>query len=486
MVVLQKYLTRTNKIQPSNTLPLLNSLFIQNYHAFDVYGAENGYKTYMKWARRSPHLMGLLNIIATDILSDKINFEPLKRVSSGRNKVLKAEKFWNKNKGLEIVEETLYDLLITGIGYTWIGSLDVRQMKEFSEHVAEGLSEYKGFEIKAEDIYDSVVNQTDVSLAKKLRHVAASTMTKNTNEYEVIEYIQRVGVNTRRFKPKEIIEFKLMPLDGKIYPFPPLEALLAEVYLLWLISQCHLSFFENGGSPDKVFILPNEIANSKNHQYLIATLKKYKKIQNKHGNLVFTGDLKVEDLMQVENQMQNRDLSLYLTGVVAMFYGVPVSRIPFLIGRASNLGDSGGLADSGYWRKISVWQSKLEFGYNNELWNPFFGVSMKFARGYKQDEVRETATEMQKNNVAEQRLNLGLWTLEESARYLGIDPEIIIEAQNEKKKRDEETMKSGLLNQNMTNKNNALFEQDKKLKNQKKQSSQLRNTTNAGGQKINP
>jgi hypothetical protein len=397
--------------------------------------------------------MGFLNIIATDMLSDTLKFHPLEKyTSSGKNNVQRAKNFWELNKGLTIAEETIYDLLITGIGYNWMGLVDDKQLKEFCQTVLiQTHPELKSrdLEMKAEQIAANIKLNNPESLAKKLRHIASSTVSMHTDEYEVIKYIQRVGVNHKEFDPKEVIVFKLIPLDGKIWPFPPMEAVLAEVYLLWLITQNYISFFENGGAPDKAFILPKELAGSKNHTYLIDTLKKYKKIENKHGNLVFTGDLSIENLAEIEHQMENKDLGLYLVGILAMIYGIPVSRIPFLVGKAAAGGDAGGLADSGYWRKISVWQSKIENAYNTALWKPYFKVEMQFGRGYLQDEVRETQTLKQKTDIAEQRLDLGLWTLEEAGRYLEIDIEVINKAQEEKKKREEEAMKSGELNQNL-------------------------------------
>jgi len=463
-------------------------MFIERFSVFNPYSKDNNFKTYMKWARRSPQLMGFVNIIATDILSDSIEFSPMKEGTSGRNKVLKAERFWKSNEGLNIAEETIYDLLINGIGYNWLGKISDKQLKEFCNAVVGEMSpgiEEKEFEFKAKRMFTAIKKDNTEAIAKKLRHVAASTMSMHTNEYEVLKYIQRVGVNTREFSPEEIITFKLMPLDGKVWPFPPMEALLSEIYLLWLITQNYVSFFENGGKPDNVFILPKELAGSKNHTYLIDTLKKYKKIQNKHGNLVFTGDLDIKQLMDIEHQMENKDLGLYLVSVLAQFYGVPVSRIPFLVGKSASLGDAGGLADSGYWRKISVWQSKLEAPYNQKLWNPFFGVNMKFGRGYLQDEVRETQTEMQKNDVAEQRLRLGLWTTEAAGNYLKIPIEEIKRAQAEKKKRDAEEMRSGMLRQNLDNKDNVIPNQDARMKAKKKQETQNKKK-GAGGKIINP
>jgi hypothetical protein len=483
MVQIQRYLQKTNDFQDSKHLPMLNSLFVERFSKFNPYSSDNNFKTYMKWARRSPYLIGFLNIIATDMLSDSINFLPTGERSSGKNKVLAAKDFWENNYGPEIAEETIYDLLITGIGYNWIGKINDTQLKEvclsaLKKADADKVFEKKELEFKAEEMFNTIKKDNPQKLLRKLRHVASSTVTMHTDEYDVLKYIQRVGVNVREFEPSEILKFKLMPLDGKVFPFPPMECLLAEVYLLWLISQNYISFFENGGKPDNVFILPKEIAGSKNHQYLIDTLQKYKKIENKHGNLVFTGDLTVEKMMEVESQMENKDLGLYIVGILAMMYGVPVSRIPFLVGKAANNGDAGGLADSGYWRKISVWQSKLECVYNRELFKPFFGVEMKFRRGYLQDEVRETQTEVQKNSIAEQRINLGLWTVEKAGEYLGIDEEIIREAQLQKKTRDAEEMKSGLLNQNFNKDKNVIPNQDAQKKAEVKKNTQDKNSAN--------
>ena len=487
MVRIQQYLKRTNDFQSSRHLPLLNSLFIERFSQFNPYSQENNFKTFMKWARRSPQLMGFLSIIATDILGDGIDFKPIDK-SSGRNRVLKAEAFWIMNKGNDVAEETIYDLLLNGIGYNWLGKLDEAQLKEFCQlAVREVMPELKAeiLEIKSNLMVQLIKKDSPEKIAKKLRHIAASTVSIHTDSYEVLKYIQRVGVNTKTFSPDEVLVFKLMPFDGKVFPFPPMEAILSEIYLLWLITQNYVSFFENGGKPDNVFILPKELAGSKNHQYLIDTLTKYKKIQNKHGNLVFTGDLTIEKLMEIEHQMENKDLGLYLTSVLAMMYGVPVNRIPFLVGKAAAGGDSGGLADTGYWRKISVWQSKLEATYNRDLWLPYFGVEMQFRRGYLQDEVRETQNAMQMTSVAEQRIKLGLWTMEEAGNYLKIDQEIIKEAQTEKKKREEE-FESKMLNQNLETDDNVMKNQDAKNKAKKKQETQLRNQQNAGGKKINP
>ena len=128
----------------------------------------------------------------------------------------------------------------------------------------------------------------------------------------------------------------------------------------------------------------------------------------------------------------------------------------------------------------------MEAAYNNKLWNPYFGVNMKFRRGYLQDEVRETQNEVQKTSVAEQRINLGLWTVETAGKYLGIDPEEVKKAQEEKKTRADEEMKSGMLLQNARSNKDVMPEPDHQAKAAQKSATQKDNQIKAGGKKVNP
>ena len=89
MVQIQNFLKNTTDIQSDRNFPLLNSLFLERFSMFNPNSPDNNYKTYMKWARRSPQLMGFLDIVATDMLSDGVEFKPMDR-SSGRNKIINA------------------------------------------------------------------------------------------------------------------------------------------------------------------------------------------------------------------------------------------------------------------------------------------------------------------------------------------------------------------------------------------------------------
>ena len=186
MVQIQQFLKSNQGFQNEKSLPLLNSLFIEQFSKFSPNSPDNTFKTFMKWARRSPELIGFLDVIATDMLSDEINFFPIDKEGS-EEKVKNAEAFWELNQGKEVAQETLYDLLLNGIGYNWLGKISDNQLKEFCESaIKETMPEIKEgqLEFKAEGMVKILKKEQSDKIAKKLRHVAARTMSKNNDQFE--------------------------------------------------------------------------------------------------------------------------------------------------------------------------------------------------------------------------------------------------------------------------------------------------------------
>lgn len=179
-------------------------------------------------------------------------------------------------------------------------------------------------------------------------------------------------------------------MKGKVYGFSPIQATLTEMNILGYLKDYAGTFFKTGGFPDWMFILPKELAGSKNHKELIQMVQKYKGPQNKHGNLVFTGEVEPTQLNKFDKDMEFRQLAVYLTGVLALSFNMPMSRVASIIGsevRISTGADD--LANEGYWNKIDEMQSYWERLLNTQLFKPYFDVEIKFDRGYKQNEVRE-------------------------------------------------------------------------------------------------
>lgn len=145
----------------------------------------------------------------------------------------------------------------------------------------------------------------------------------------------------------------------------------------------------NNGVPKKVFTLTEEIANSPNHEYVKQQLQTFGAIQNRHGNLVLTGKVDIADLEEKLKDMEYEQLALYVTSNVAYALQIPVSRIPYMIGKAQSGGDSGGLAESGYWSMIEADQRKIENILNSQMFERM-GWIVKFRKTHKIDDIRET------------------------------------------------------------------------------------------------
>ena len=81
------------------------------------------YKTVISWVKRTPECIGILNAIVTDIVSDGQIFIPVQNLSSGKQKVSKAEAFWSSNDGKNLMKSALFDWLMLGNFAVWNGSL---------------------------------------------------------------------------------------------------------------------------------------------------------------------------------------------------------------------------------------------------------------------------------------------------------------------------------------------------------------------------
>jgi len=375
--------------------PIMNSLPYSGLYGRSILGATNNtYQRFWKWFKSSPELIGTINLLTTDIIGDRPKFTDMEGKPLGRNKRQQAEKFWKGNRVKETIKAILYDMFVTGDGYGWIGKLSQQQRIDI---VKEAMGKiYPRLSIKEKSQFNRLAikaaQDEDLKTPKKFDYIASSTVSIDATEQEIKKYIQNVRGRSVVFNPPEIIHFRLMTMDGMYNGFSPIEGLAAEIALLRLIDKNMIAYLENGGSPEKMYILPDEIANSTNHQFLVQTLQKYKMIQNRHGNLVFTGNVNVEDLSGNPKDLEFKELALYILSKVAWAFNIPVTRMPFLIGSSATSGDSGGMAESGYWNMISEKQDMIEDLLNLQLFEPF-GIMIELNRKYKQDEVREAQTD---------------------------------------------------------------------------------------------
>ena len=343
------------------------------------------YHKFWRQFRQSPELIAVINIIATDILGDRPSFVDTDGSPLGRNKMLEAQRFWRSNRMKETLKAINYDMLVTGDGYGWIGKLSKAKrdkvVKEMPGLFADGLRFKDRLQLKA-------MLDEDLKLPKSFDYVASSTMQIQSSSFDIISYIQRANGIEVEFDPDEIVHYRWMTVDGKVEGFSPVEALVKELALLWFVKGNMVAYMENGGSPGKLFTVVNSEPGQPAFDRFVEQLEAFKDTHNRHGNYVGSGEIKVDDLDLKPKDLEYEQLALYVTSCIAFAFGIPVTRIPFLIGSAASGGDSGGMAESGYWNMISEKQDLNEDLFNGQVGDKL-GWNIKFNRKYKQDEIRE-------------------------------------------------------------------------------------------------
>ena len=401
-----------NLSRPSNPvsrhLPLINSL-TSNSRILST-GQVNRKRGLMSWYKGIPELTALATKVAKDIVY-RWRFEPINPSVSGRNKVMAANKFAQEIGLRKVLLAEIIDELVTGESFGWIGKLTDTQIKGkiselvdsrmFIETKTKDTLKHDLFrEVKATDGFvDNGFIDEALLIPKKYRPVASSSMEIIYNEYDIEKYVQRVGLNETIFSPHEIIHYTQMDLDGKVNGFTPVESILTQLELLRQMWQNLLSMHKNGGAPDKLFVVENVQPNSPAYKRIEEQLGKYKLVENKHGNMLFTGKVNVQDLQQLD-EMQFKDSGLYITGLMAMQWQIPRSSISYIVGGTNTSDDTGGNSEKGYWRNIEFAQMIKAETMNSQLWIPHFGVKIVFENTFVQQDVQmQTAKQLKLNNI---------------------------------------------------------------------------------------
>jgi hypothetical protein len=354
------------------------------------------------WIERTPEAIAILNAIVTDIKADGFHFE-----GKTEKQKKKAMDFCKKNFFKDQFGYCLWDWLVYGDAYLWKG---IPSNEEITK-----ISSTKRFEIKAQDLIDE-------DYINAIKHVPTTTMNIIHDGKRITYFKQSVqGQQDIKWSPEQIIHAKLMTIKGKVYGFSPTQACLSEMSTLGYLKDYAGNFFKNGGVPDWMFVLPNEMAGSSNHEQLKELLQKYKHPQSKHGQLVFTGEVEATKIGSgVTKDMEFRELAIYLTSVLALANNMPVSRVAAIIGATVKVSTGGDdLANEGYWSKIAEHQDRWEEWLNTQLFNEYFDVDIKFNQAWKTNEIKE----QQRNqfaiaNVREINNQLGRYDLQLNKNYL--------------------------------------------------------------------
>lgn len=472
--------------QRSERRPRINDMFINHdSRGNSAYGLSNRIqqkKRFWAWYKQRPELNSPVTIRVNDTITD-VDFYTPEGKALGRNKAIEAQRDFERNFINERLKSIWFDAIVTGSGFGWKGFLDAEseELKQTLSAFTAGYAKRVG--LKESQILDFTLKQMideDLRKPRVFDYIASSSVEVLYDEIDILGYKQYHSTGDTVFKPNEVIHFKFQSIDGKPEGYSPIESLHTEMLLLYFIKENMMSYIRNGGNPDKIYVLLNEMANSPNHQYISNLLANQGLLENRHGNLVLTGDVKIHDLGEKMKDMEYQNLDLLITSNIAYALQIPVSRIPYLIGKAQSNGDSGGLAESGYWSMIEADQKKIETLMNSQYFHDK-GYYMKFRRHYKIDDVREVqALTMKADAITKLQSILNVYGKE-------LSPNKIITMMDMQEQDTQEIPKErrrsllptpNLLNQNQLN-NGELDNPDKQKRNDTKRQAAQNNPSGA-------
>jgi len=246
--------------------------------------------------------------------------------------------------------------------------------------------------------------------------VPASTVEHDIDEFGNIErFVQQIATEEYDLDPDKVIHHSYMNLDGRTYGFTPIAALFAELDMLANAKDYNGIRFDNAAVPNKVFKLPNDGPEGQNFEMVKETVKQYRKLQNKHRDLVLTGDIEIEDLNDTSD-MEFSELVDKVTRILLLSWQVPPSRVGGIQG--SSGATSSAMAERGYNKKIKRMQTKYETILNRELFEPMFSVRITFEDPDTKEEIRRAERDLRKTEVVKQQLSLGLMNKMDAMQYL--------------------------------------------------------------------
>lgn len=400
-----------------------------NTHGVVLTGEEEGVardkspEFLFKLIKQSPEVIANAQAIVQDVLSYGVEFEWVGRKdTTGERKIEEARQFYWDNE--EEIEAALFDKSFMGDMYLYNRILTRPEVKE---KVDELISERYDFNtVAVEHISKRVatkeVMNDDVFSSKGLQQVPASTIQHELNEYgDIINFIQKLD-GEENYKtvmpPEKIIHSRYMRLNGDTYGFAPVKSILTELSSLASMKNHNAIKFSNASVANKMFVLPDASPDSEQYQILKATIKKFRKLRNKHRDMALTGKVKVHELSN-DDEMEFRELADYITRLISMTWSVPPSRLGVSVS-GDTATRQAALSQEGYFKKINREQRRLENKLNKNVFVPEFNVRITFKNPDIKSEIRKTERDRAKTEVALKRMQMGIWDEEAAANYLSV------------------------------------------------------------------
>lgn len=426
-------------------VPLMNNLYTGLYSAGGVmirqeYNYRHILNTYI---RNSPEVLLILNTVITDMVSDGYKFIPVEKQGKKTN-LKKAEEWTKKNFFKQELKSGLFDWLWAGNSVWWykidensrkdkikefikihnIAHKEIDDMKITEDGIIYSDIDFPGIENKEiKEFYDEEFNEL-----RTFKHVPWSTVSLLTDNISIIAYKQAVGASgpivnesgqpidgkynysgliKRIWPSSQILHAKFMSWDGKPWGYSPTLASLPILSILIMLKDYAGRWFEQGGIPEILFMFKQAGINDTNLKRFEQMLQTYQKAYSKRGFYVgaSTGDFEKIDLNSWNKDMEYRKLAIYCTSIIAAMFQVPLARVQSILGMEIK-GSPSDVSDAAYWRTISEMQDTIETLLNSQLFEPSFGVKIKFNNSYIQDDIRREQMKMMKYDAWAKKLDI--------------------------------------------------------------------------------
>ena len=349
------------------------------------------------YVQRVPELARVVAAVQEDILGGGVFFE------GPESGVKRAEAFWNDNFVQEELKKALFDWLLYGDGYLWLGKLSAPELEQVRlKSLARLPVGFRHHEFKVRD-------EDEINF---VRHVPSTTMNIDlTDDKTRIKHFRQViaADEVRTWPVNEIVHGKYWTLKGQVYGFSPARASLAHIQTIGYIIDYAKSWFRNGGTPDWLFMFEDEPPTSPRIKDLREQFQTFLNPMEKHGNRFGTGKMNPVQLNNFGKDMEFRQLLIQMTGILAFGYGLPAGRISSIIGAEVKVSTgSDDLANEAYGGMLKGHQDYWETLLNSQIFSRFGKVKLHFPDTRKVNEVREAQAKLQVTDYLTSLRSLGV------------------------------------------------------------------------------
>jgi HK97 family phage portal protein len=372
------------------------------------------YETYYKAYKQCPEFTAVINSIANDMFAEG---GTLISLDDNQSKVKKMNNHLLKINFEKKLKSWAIHGFLTGDGYLEYHDMNKDTIKSLVKSLISETNKTINKSMNEKDIEKSA----DYYIEKKSEDLIMSYPfniypMKTTGTEKVVDgsgdfagLIQEVNTKKITFTEKEIINW--MPIDlNEIYGFTPAQACTDDIATLLFAKQYAGKYFENGGTPNIIFILEKARGGDRNYEVAKSEIKAARNKSQWQKNLVLAGGgggITIEKLNDFKKDMEFLSLINMCVRNIAMSFGVPPSKVPYKMESKGDLREF----NEGYWKTISDHQTNMELLLNRVIFNKY-NMKWTFNRTYKIDELREA-------NIASLMVDRDIINLDEAREMIG-------------------------------------------------------------------